>query len=183
LLSLRPIPVSSALLVALLSARAFAEEPEFGPHDIVTVFYFNKSDDKNRVDYGLRLDANCMPVGDEPLFPYWRELEHAPPEKTHTLKFIEYAAYGVADQKILRRPGVAEIGVKLRALDRPIVIVVDKGETGKCRAVAYSKISGIDKAELSSAYIKLARGWSVAYVEVHGKDPKAGKDLLEKLLP
>jgi hypothetical protein len=170
-------------LVALVAARAQAEEPAFGPHDIVTVFFFNKSDDKNRVDYGLRLDANCMPVGDEPLFPYWRELENAPPERTHTLKFIEYAAYGVADQKILRRPGVAEISVRLRALDRPITIVTEKDESGKCRAIAWSKISGIDKAQLNSAYIKLSHGWSVAYVEVHGKDLKAGKDLLEKLLP
>jgi hypothetical protein len=170
-------------LAALVGTQAHADEPAFGPNDIVTVFFFNKSDDKNRVDYGLRLDANCAPVGDEPLFPYWRELEHAPPEKTHALKFIEYAAYGVADQKMLKRPGLTEIAVRLRALDRPITVVVDKDEAGKCRAVAWSKISGVEKAQLSSAYIKLSHGWSVAYVEVHGKDPKAGKDLLEKLLP
>lgn len=170
-------------LAALLAAPAHAEEQTFGPHDIATVFFFNKSDDKNRVDYGLRLDANCMPVGDEPLFPYWRELENAPPERTHPLKFIEYAAYGVADQKILKRPGVAEISVRLRALDRPITVVTEKDESGKCRAVAWAKVNGVEKAQLSSAYIKLSHGWSVAYVEVHGKDPRAGKDLLEKLLP
>ena len=76
-------------------------DPDFGPNDVATVFFFSKSDDRNRVDYGLRLDATCMPVGEEPLFPYWREFESEPPGlKTHSLKFFEYAGYGVSEQRI-----------------------------------------------------------------------------------
>jgi hypothetical protein len=173
----------AATLLATFSARAAADEPAFGPNDIQTVFFFNKSDDHNRVDYGLKLDGKCVPVGDEALFPYWRELENPPPVKTHTLKFIEYAAYGVSEQKVLKRPGQTEIAIKLRALSRPITVVTEKDATGKCRAVAHAKIGEVADAELSSAYIKLSHGWSVEYVEVHGRDPKSGKDLTEKLLP
>jgi hypothetical protein len=172
------------LMVAVLARSVHADEPVFGPNDIPTVFYFSKSDDKNRVDYGLRLDAKCLPVGDDALFPYWHQFEGAPPEHTHTLKFFEYAAYGVSEQKQTKKfPEGVEVAVKLKAMPRPLTLTTERGANGKCTAKVFSTISSVPNAQLDNAFIKLGRGWSVQYVEVHGKDLKTGKDLTEKLEP
>lgn len=171
-----------ATLAAVTASSAFANDPDFGPHDVATVFFFSKSDDKNRVDYGLRLDAACMPVGEEPLFPYWREFESEPPGlKTHSLKFFEYAAYGISEQRIKKVEGRAEITVKLKAFPREIVITTEKGPDGKCVVTPRSVIAATPNVELVSAFIKLKSGWSVEYVEVKGR--VNGKGLSERLLP
>ncbi|MBL8957539.1 MAG: DUF4833 domain-containing protein [Myxococcaceae bacterium] len=174
----------AVLLTGVTAVTAAADEPVFGATDIPTVFFFSKSDDKNRVDYGLKLDASCQPVGDEPLFPYWREFETQPPGlHTHTLKFFEYAGYGVADQRVKKlEGGKSEIAVKLKALPRDIVVTVEKGEGGRCVATARAVIGGSPNVQLLSAYIKLKSGWSVEYVEVKGRT-NDGRNLAERLMP
>lgn len=175
----------SKTLVALAAVTAgvsWAGDPDFGPNDVATVFFFAKSDDRNRVDYGLRLDGSCMPVGEEPLFPYWREFESEPPGlKTHSLKFFEYAGYGISDQRTKKVENRAEIAVKLKAFPREIVITTQKGADGKCQVIARSVIAAMPNVELVSAYIKLKSGWSVEYVEVKGRVD--GKGVAERLLP
>jgi hypothetical protein len=178
--------VSKALaaFTTVAASSAQASDPDFGPNDIPTVFFFSKSDDRNRVDYGLRLDASCQPVGDEPLFPYWREFEppvDPPGSRTHSLKFFEYAAYGVSEQRIKKLEAKTEITVKLKAYPREIVITVEKGPDGKCVVTPRSVIAGSPNVELVSAYIKLKSGWSVEYVEVKGR--RDGKGVAERLLP
>lgn len=171
-------------LLTAAGARA-ADEPAFSTSDVPTVFFFSKSDDKNRVDYGLRLDSRCLPVGDEPVFPYWREFEGgANGRKTHMPKFFEYAAYGVAEQKVTKRgDGKADIALKLKALDRPMTLTTEKTPEGPCKATAHATIAGVPNAELQSAYIKLKSGWTVEYVEVRARDPKTDKGVAERLSP
>ncbi len=171
----------AALALVLCGAEEAGMEPKFGPNDIQTLFYISKSDDKNRVDYGLRLDANCLPVGDDPVFPYWRELEDAPPERTHPLKFFEYAAYGVVGVKSSRTEHGADISLKLKPLSRQLIVSTGKGPDGKCRAVVRTTIADVQGAELKSAYIKLKYGWTVDYVDVFGKHPVTGADISERL--
>jgi hypothetical protein len=77
---LAPCVVGFALLAAPSSARA--GDPSFDANDIETLFFIAKSDDRNRVDYGMRLDKHCAPVGEAPVFPYWREFEPPPPVRT-----------------------------------------------------------------------------------------------------
>lgn len=174
----------ATLVLVVAAATAHADEPAFSGNDVPTVFFFSKSDDKNRVDYGLKLDDKCLPVGDEPLFPYWREFEGGlDGKRTHTLKFFEYAAYGVADQKVDRAEGRATLKVQLKAFPREITITTEKTSEGKCAVVPRSVIAASPNIELVSAFIKLKSGWSVEYVEVKGRDPKTGKNLAERLLP
>ena len=75
-------------------APAQASEITFGSHDIQTAFFISKSDDKNRVDYAMRLDKNCAPYGEEAVFAYWREFEGAPPVRTKEFSFIDKVPYG-----------------------------------------------------------------------------------------
>jgi hypothetical protein len=172
------------VVFALAAASARAGDPAFGPNDVPTVFFFSKSDDHNRVDYGLRLDDACMPVGAEPLFPYWREFDDGGNGKrTHSLKFFEYAGYGVSDQQIKKAGGKANIKVQLKALPREINITTEKGADGKCAVSARAVIAKNPETELVSCFIKLKTGWTVDYVDVRGKDPKTGAGISERLAP
>ena len=172
----------AGLALALCGAEAVVPDPKFGPNDIETLFFINKSDDRNRVDYGLRLDENCMPVNEDAVFPYWREFENSPPVRTHSLKFLEYAAYGVASLKSVRRSAEGyDFSLKLKPLSREMTVSTGRGPDGKCRAVVRTTISEVDGAELLSAYVKLKFGWTVDYVEVRGRHPLTGADLCERL--
>lgn len=175
--------------LAALSSPADApatgkEDPAFGPNDVHTVFFIAKSDDKNRVDYGLRLDDACVPVGNDPVFPYWREFENSPPVRTHSLKWFEFVAYGVKEQKLLRKTATgAELAIHLKPLPRELIITTERGPDGRCRAIARATVAGVPDAEIISAYVKLKRAMSVEYVEIYGKHPKTGEPLTERLNP
>lgn len=177
------LPSKTIVALAALSsiaASARAATPEFAPHDVPTVFFINKSDDHNRVDYGLRLDAECRPVGDEALFPYWREFENAPPVRTHPLGWWEFTAYGIAQQGPSSVPG--EYRVKLKRLPRVLLIRTAKKADGKCSAVAQTSVAGVADAEVVSAFAKLRSVvHSVEYLEMHARDPRTGTMLSERL--
>src|SRR3954466_16287685 len=133
------------LLVAVLTSAAGRADPvTFSATDVPTVFFLSPSDLESRVDYGLKLDEHCEPVSDEPLFPYWSEPEA---HKTDGLKFFEYAAYGVKEQKIKKLPGRTELAVTLKALPRESFITVEARD-GKCVAIARTVIAGQKGVEL-----------------------------------
>jgi hypothetical protein len=166
----------------LLQTASSHAEPSFSTFDVPTVFFINKSDDKNRVDYGMRLDEQCRPRSDEAVFPYWREFEQAPPVRTHPLKSIEYMAYGISAQKRVRSTADgAEYLVRLKQLDRPVVIFTRKGANGGCEATARTTIANVDRAELRSVFVRLGGLLSVRYVEITGRDPRTGGPLTEHI--
>jgi hypothetical protein len=180
--SLQVAALAGGLAVVALTDTARADEPHFGPYDVPTVFFISKSDDHNRVDYGIRLNAQCAPVNDDAVFPYWREFEHSPPVRTHALGFFEYVPYGFSEQRMIRRTQTSgEHLVRLKQLDRPIVILSKKEADGKCSAAAYARIGGVDGAQLVSVYAKLAGPMSVDYIDIHGKNPTTGADILERV--
>lgn len=175
--------VASALAMSALTApsRAHAAEIQFGTYDVPTTFYIAKSDDRNRVDYGMRLDASCAPVGSDAVFPYWREFEKAPPVRTHDISFFEKVPYGVADQKVLRRnsDGV-DYAILLKQLNRIIYITTKKQGDGKCSALVRSNINGV-LSQLDYVYAKLAGFASVDYIDVFGKNMTTGAAVSERI--
>lgn len=174
--------VSAALIGTSPGTAGAADKPTFGPSDIVTLFFINKSDDKNRVDYGMRLNADCTPSEKEAVFPYWREFEKAPPVRTHPLNMFEYYPYGIAAQRVLNRsPNGVEYHLRLKRIHRDLFVVTNKAADGRCTAAVYTTIGGINHAELHSAFAKLQRAMSVAYVEIHGRDPRTDRPLVERV--
>lgn len=159
-------------------------DPRFGPFDTQTVFYIEKSNDKDRVDYGMRLDQYCAPVGDRAVFPYWRLLQHAPPVRSHPISFLQHVAYGISEQRPVEktRTGGKYI-IQLKQVDRTIVIVSKQDESSHCVATAYTTIQGVERARLDYIFAKVASVMSVDYVDVHGTDPKSGQPLVERLKP
>lgn len=169
-------------IVVLAAPDARANDPAFGAYDIPTVFFINKSDDKNRVDYAIRLDHRCAPASDEAVFPYWREFEKAPPVRTHSLGIFEYVAYGVSEQRITRfQPAGGQDDIRLKPYARPIAITTSRAADGRCTSTARTTIAGVPGAVLQSIYVKLAGFMSVSYVLVRGRHPRTGAPLEERI--
>ena len=170
------------LIILTLSATARADQPRFGVHDIPTAFFISKSDDHNRVDYGMRLTDRCTAASGDAVFPYWREFEHAPPVRTHPLGMFEYFAYGISDQHVVRGGADGEYVVKLKQFgQRPIWVTTQRAADGRCSALARCTIAGVRFAQLLSIYVKLSGPLSVEYVIVKGKDLETGKLVEERL--
>lgn len=155
--------------------------PQFGPFDVQTAFYISKSNDRDRVDYGIRLDARCTPV-DDAVFPYWRELEDAPPVRSHPLSGFQYLAYGVSEQRLVaHNENSAVYRVQLKQVDRPIDIVTSHDAARHCIATAYTRIQGVPNARLDHIFVQVAGRMSVDYVDVFGLDPKSAARLVERM--
>jgi hypothetical protein len=157
--------------------------PSFGPHDVETVFFIDKTDDHNRVDYALRLDGECVPQGKEPLFPYWRVFENAPPVRTLNLGWWEYVAYGLSEQKIVTRsPGSVLLRVQLKQLPRAIEILVRRGTDGRCTTTARTTIAGQAGIELLSVHATLSKVIKkVLHVDVFGRRVDSLEPVTERL--
>jgi hypothetical protein len=170
----------SWILFALAALGCAGRSPsELAQRDIATVFFIAKSDDRNRVDYGMRLDRDCVPQP-QGMFPYWHEFE--PVERTHALGVLEDRAYGIDDQHLVSRADRGAVYVvKLRELSRPITIVISQRKDGTCTASAHARIQSVDDAELSDGYAHLAGLVSVDYIELHGRDPRSGAPLSERI--
>jgi hypothetical protein len=172
-----------AVAAALVASPAMAAYPPFGPNDIPTAFFISKSDNRNRVDYWMRLDKNCQPPDDEAITPYWREFEKAPPVVTRATGPLDRMAYGVAAQRIAKRSATeSDYALRLKAVGRPIGITTRRAASGKCVAVARTTIGG-KTAELLSIHVKLTGPFSVEYIDIKGKDFKTGKPIIERLKP
>jgi len=170
--------------LSLAPRPASADDPSFGRFDVPTIFYINKSDDRNRVDYGIRLDEHCTPTLEEPIFPYWREFEPPPPVRTHSLGLLDGLAYGVSHQHVVRRnANGALLLMKPKHVNRWIWVTTSKEADGHCTATATTSIGGLEGIELLSVYVKLAGFLSVEYVNIIGKNPRTGATVSERLQP
>lgn len=164
----------------LTAASAHAVFPVFGTNDVPTVFFIGKSNDGNRVDYGIHLDATCSATNDEAVVPYWREFE-PPPMHTKALGMFAHVGYGIAAQRAVKRgPAGGDYALRLKQVGRPIGIATRRGDNGRCVATARTTIAGVN-AELSSIFVKLSGPLSVEYIEVKGRDFRTGKLLVERL--
>jgi hypothetical protein len=161
-----------------------AKEPKFLPFDVQTVFYIAKSDDRNRVDYGIHLDDHCASIRDDAVFQYWREFENAPPVRVHELGLFDYIPYGISEQRAVHKaPTGGTHLMKLRQFGFPIAIFTEKRPDGRCGAQARVAING-KESELVYVFVQLAKGWpipSVVYVDLHGRDLDTGHDVEQRI--
>ena len=169
-------------LVAVTSAAAcIAGTPALGHRAIATVFFVNKSDDRNRVDYAINLDRHCVPRPDA-MFPYWHEFE--PKERTHPLGAFEDSVYGVENQHLVTRSSHGAVYVvKLKRFDRAITITTFRKPDGSCGSSARTRIAGVADAELLSAFARIGALLSIDYIELRGRDPRTGARLTERIRP
>ena len=111
----------------MASRRATADDiVQFGPADVKSVFFIAKSQNRNQVHYGIRLDKECSPLGRRPLFAYWRMFEKG--GELEPLLGTEGPAYGLDEaQEIVNTPDASRIRSRLRAFpDRPLLVTVTR---------------------------------------------------------
>jgi hypothetical protein len=159
---------SLLLALALLASPAEAAEPARG--STAALFSIAKSENKNQVQYDVRVDGDCVPAGDAPVFAYWRMLEEGP-ARTAPILSREQRGYGLESQTVLARTAEGgTVRIVLRALPgRAITVETGRGAGGACRALATMAIAGLP-AHLFNVYVRLKwdgvdflllRGWTM----------------------
>src|SRR5256885_5089221 len=98
---MRGVRFACFFFVTIISTTASADS-RFGPHDVRTIFEIGKNLDRNVVQYGIRLDKDCVPVGDEPIYAYWRQFEKSP-DATEDLNFLDKQGYGIKGEWVTKR--------------------------------------------------------------------------------
>jgi hypothetical protein len=179
----RAFGLLSSLVAAIVVAGADAgAETRFGPHDVRTLFAIGKNTDKNEVQYGIRLDAQCLPVGDEPVYAYWRQYEKGP-EITADLNWLDRTGYGIAKQRVEQRSAAgSRVVMSLRATsDRSIAIQVHKGEKA-CEAEAISYIARVP-SKLDRIHVQLTGPLSIAWIDIRGARLDDGRAISERTKP
>jgi hypothetical protein len=150
--------------------------------EVPSVFFISKSENKNQVHYGVRLDERCAPLGASPVFAYWRTLE-VNARTTEPLLAIEQRAYGILEQRITERTDRGgTVRVLLRALPtRPIVITsVANGAT--CDVTATTLVDGVP-AVLTGIHAQLKWPFGVDHLLVSGRAVSGGRALRERIVP
>jgi hypothetical protein len=178
-----------AAAVALAVPARANDHVRFGPHDVATVFAIGKSDDGNQVQYGLRLDQDCRPVGNEPVVGYWREYDRGPGSPLLAFSWIDRTAYNVDNQKVAPRsdggvdePGPAVTMTIRAASNRLIEFWVFPGALGGCRAEARTPIAG-RPAVLKLIYLQLGGFIFPQWVELRGVAIDDGTAVKERVKP
>jgi hypothetical protein len=157
-------------LIALLlasTADARAEQVVQTAFD-VSLFTISKSENRNQVQYVVRVDDHCVPLGAAPVWAYWRMIEQGP-TRTAPLLGREQPAYGAAGQWVIERnPEGGKVRLVLRAMPaRPIEIETSRSAAGTCFAVSTMTIAGAP-AHLFGVYAKLKWPVGVSYLLIQG---------------
>lgn len=162
--------------------RAEGVAPVGRPVD--SVFFIEKSENRNQVHYGVRVDRNCAPIGDEPVYGYWRNLEESKDARSPLLS-IEQRGYGVSiERSKARATGGGSVHFSLRGLAGRRIVIDTFSTPEGCRAVAAARI--LDQvAELRSIYVKLGGllNFQVDQLLLRGTALSTHADLVETVRP
>ena len=190
----RPLAVfalAPAWLVALgglfapaqLRATPSVEAPDYGalptaPLD--SVFHIEKSENRNQVHYGVKVDAACHPIGPQPVYGYWRDLEKGP-RATSPILSHEQIAYGLNEPRSIQiNPGGGRIRISLRGFPERALFIDTLRQGPACVARAQTSIGG-QMAVLQSIYVKIGFLFSVDYAMVRGLRVSDRRQVQEKV--
>lgn len=151
-----------------------------GGHDVPTVFFIEKSENRNQIHYGIRLDAQCRPVGTSPVHAYWRDLEEGP-SVTSPLLGREQPAYGIGVQYARASEQGGTVRMRLRAYPSRVVVIETGPVPGACAARALTTIAG-QRARLVRIFAQIGF-LSVDHIVLHGRTLAGGRAVQERLEP
>ena len=175
----------AAIVIAILFVAAVAyADVTFERHDVATIFFIDKSDDHNRVDYGIHLDTSCRPASGSPMEVYWREFERGSEGRvTHGLNLFEGPVYGVGSQRVTetREDGIT-MQIEIRALSSRHVHVETARALHGCTARAVTTIHGIE-AYLDHVHLTLGDGpGSLRFADIYGSAVEGGTPVTEHVV-
>lgn len=176
------VTATCSLLAIVLAATAAHATPSIGAHDVATLFYVAKSDDRNRVDYGVRLDASCAPIGDAPIHAYWRRFEPGQ-EPLGDLSFMDRRAYDLAHQAVrVREENGSWIEFGIRALPSHRLLALVQRVGDRCVGAVQTTIRAQD-AVLDHVFVQLDGPMRVREVILRGEVRTTGRPVSETLRP
>jgi hypothetical protein len=130
----------------------FSLSPPLLANESSSVFYISKSDNQNQVHYGIHLNADCSPKGNNPVYPYWKLANG----KTEDLLDLEKPAFDLASQSVSGNVVTLEInGLKNSGIDRPIILKTSRSNNNQCQTQAFIKINQTLR-KLSHIHVNLA---------------------------
>lgn len=156
----------------------------FGPRDVRTVFHIAKSDDRNRVDYGIRLDGRCQPVGSSPMYAYWHRFEPGEPV-FGDLNALDRQAYGIRNQRVrTRAEGGSWVEMRIAAFSTLRILILTQPHDGDC--IARAQIPLHDRpAFVDRVFVQLSGGLfgGVDHVDFNGVDVQTGDPVSQRRRP
>jgi hypothetical protein len=162
------------------SDREAKTPPAAARREVPSVFFVAKSENRNQVHYGVALDADCAPLGDAPVFAYWRMRERGP-LATEPLLSREVPAYGIASQHVVERgPTGGRVVLTLNAVPNRAIAIDTRTASGECTATARATIAGVGAA-LSSVYVQLRWPFGVDYLMLYGRSDADGRSVQERM--
>jgi Domain of unknown function (DUF4833) len=142
-----------ARIAALTSLGLFVCYPSFAS-DIPAVFYISNNDTDSKVAYGIRLNSNCSPVGNNPIYYYWLRTNNS----TRNLNNLEEGAYGISRQSVSGNNITFRVNAFQRYnIQKPVKITTSRSSNGGCQAAAFTTFNtnnGVTTKKLSSAHIE-----------------------------
>lgn len=181
----KAIALLGATLAIIGVGSVVRADVDFDVSDVPTMFFIDKSDDRNRVDYGIRLDETCRPTNDSPVLVYWREFEQGRNGRvTHGLNIFEGPVYGVGSQRVTeRRDDGASLTIDIRALSSRRIDIVTGHDTtpGRCTARAIANVGGV-RAYLERVHLTLGDSpGSLRYGDIYGSAVDGGRAVTERV--
>jgi hypothetical protein len=173
------------LALGMLGVAAIAHaDVEFDRHDVQTIFFIDKSDDRNRVDYGIHLDTSCHPASGSPMVVYWREFENGHEgHVTHGLNVMEGPVYGVGSQRVAETlPDGMTMDIVIRALSSRHLQVHTARIPHGCSARATTTIAGT-LANLDHVHLTLGdSAGSLRFADIYGTAVEGGAPVHEHVV-
>lgn len=176
------IAAASSLTAIVLASSGASATPSIGATDLPTLFFIAKSDDRNRVDYGVRLDASCAPIGDAPLYAYWRRFEPGVPV-LGDLNSMDSRVYAIENQQVrVREANGSWIEFRVRALPSRRLLALVQRVGDHCVGGVQTTIRA-QEAVLHEAFIQLDGPMRVRDVLLRGEVRATGIPITERVLP
>jgi hypothetical protein len=150
---------------------AALDVPGLTPGDVMSVFRITKSENRNEVHYGLRVDEDCAPRTAKPLQPYWRMHERGS-DILEPLLAIERGAYGVGPQTQTRSgDGRIVTRTALASVPERVLRIVSQATRAGCEASAITRIADEPEARLTRIHVTLMAFAMIDHIELLGHAP------------
>lgn len=170
----------ATLACSLVLGNVARADARFGTNDIRTVFVIAKNIDRDEVQYGIHLDKDCSPVGSEPVYAYWRQLEQGP-DVTEDLNLLDRTVYGIDKQGVTKRsPEESKVLMTLKATPTRGIAIVTRRREGKCVADSIAFVNG-KPARLERVFVHVPGFMRVDWIEIRGVDLATGRPVVERV--
>ncbi len=143
-----------------------------------SLFYIERSKNKNRVYYDANFNANGTINSEKPIDVYWLNLDENYGKRGELSYIQEKMAYGYKSEKITDRC----YQIKLKAFDKRIIsLLIDNKGKAKAQMKIDGKMSNLNRLFIKATDKGIAT--SVEYIELFGTDIYTKTEVYEKIIP